>query len=205
MFLIDHPESGDALAIAPVVTPATIERVGTHVAYENPFIRVDLDDVVFPNGARGSYSRVTLGTGLGVVAVPYANFRGIPYLGFVEQHRYPIDEVTLEFPRGGSDDLSLSEAARELVEETGLTYQSGHLLGFIRPDTGILTTKVAVWQTSHLLQSIESRHVEDETGCRLRWYSHGEVLGLIRNGRISCGITLAAFALLAPTNALAAA
>ncbi|MCC3292880.1 NUDIX hydrolase [Arthrobacter sp. zg-Y1110] len=189
----DLPEAQQA---AGPPEDAVIRRVREHVDYENRFVTVHFDDVVFPNGAQGRYTRITTGAGLGVIAVPYANFRGIPYLGLVRQYRYPVGEFTLEFPRGGSDDLSLEEAARELVEETGLGFNSGRLLGTIRPDTGILDTEVAVWCTTHTLDGLDSGHVEDETGATVRWYSHGEVMGLVTNGKITCGMTLAALALI---------
>lgn len=176
--------------------PGTIERLDGRTVLENPFIRVDTDTVRFPNGAIGNYSTVTSGTGLGVIAIPFVNFRGNAHLGLVRQYRYPAGQFTLEFPRGGSEDLSLDEAARELVEETGLDYTSGTLLGTLRPDTGILTTEVAVWKTVHGKEHLRPGHVEDETGAKIEWYSYGELLGLIRGGKITCGMTLAALALL---------
>lgn len=176
--------------------PGTIERLDGETVLENPFIRVDTDTVRFPNGAIGKYSTITSGTGLGVIAIPFVNFRGIPHLGLVRQYRYPTGAFTLEFPRGGSEDLSLDEAARELIEETGLDYSSATRLGTLRPDTGILTTEVAVWKTVHGKEHLRPGHVEDETGAKVEWHSYGEILGLIRGGKITCGMTLAALSLL---------
>lgn len=182
--------------IQAAVVPGTIEKLAGETVLENAFIRVDTDSVRFPNGALGNYSTVTSGTGLGVIAVPFVNFRGTPHMGLVRQYRYPTGEFTLEFPRGGSDDLSLDEAARELIEETGLDYRSATRLGTLRPDTGILTTQVAVWKTIHGPEHLRPGYVEDETGAKVEWYSYGELLGMIRNGKITCGMTLAAFAML---------
>lgn len=196
---ITTPASTDFPSVEPPTAPSrdgSIRLIEKRLDYQNPFVSVCFDDVVFPSGAQGRYTVITSGTGLGVVAVPYATFRGLPYLGLVRQHRYPVGAFTLEFPRGGSDDLSLAEAARELVEETGLEFRSGALLGVLRPDTGLMDTQVAVWRTGHVLESLESNHVEDETGATVRWYSHGEVMGMVRGGQITCGITLAALAML---------
>lgn len=176
--------------------PGTIEKLEGQTVLENPFIKVDTDAVRFPDGTLGRYSVVTSGTGLGVIAIPFVNFRGIAHIGLVRQYRYPTGAFSLEFPRGGSDDLSLDEAARELIEETGLAYNSGTLLGTLRPDTGILTTEVAVWKTSHGMEHLRPGHVEDETGAKIEWYSYGEVLGLVRSGKITCGMTLAALGIL---------
>ncbi|WP_354214841.1 NUDIX hydrolase [Arthrobacter sp. UYCo732] len=183
-------------AIKAAAVPGTIERLEGSTVLENQFIRVDTDTVRFPNGTLGQYSVVTSGSGLGVLTIPFVNFRGIAHVGLVRQYRYPTGEFTLEFPRGGSDDLTLDEAARELIEETGLDYSSAALLGTIRPDTGILTTEVAVWKTFHGMEHLRPGHVEDETGAKIEWYSHGQLLGMIRNGKITCGMTLAALGLL---------
>ncbi|MEO3931436.1 NUDIX hydrolase [Micrococcaceae bacterium Sec7.4] len=179
-----------------------IRRIGGRTVLENRFIRVETDDVVFPNGDPGSYSVITSGTGMGVIVIPFANIHGQPHLGLVKQYRYPVKEFTLEFPRGGSKDLSLSEAARELVEETGLVVGSATQLGTIWPDTGILNTEVAVWKTSHDVQGLKLSHVEGETGGSFHWYSHGEIIGLMRQGQIRCGMTLAALALIEGMGAL---
>lgn len=188
--------TGISIAEDPPAEEGTIRRIKEHTDYENRFVTVHFDDVEFPNGAQGRYTRITTGTGLGVIAVPYTNVRGIPYLGLVRQYRYPVGDFTLEFPRGGSDDLSLAEAARELVEETGLDFVSGSALGTIRPDTGILDTVVAVWRTNHRLSDMDSVYVEEETGAKIQWFSHGEVMGLVRSGQITCGMTLAALLLM---------
>jgi ADP-ribose pyrophosphatase len=189
-------------APAPALEGAPIERLGGRTALENCFVRVDIDDVRFPDGAPGTYNTVTVGAGKGVVAVPVLPFRGSPYLGFVRQYRYPVKQFTLELPRGGSDDLSIGEAARELVEETGLAVGSSQLLGILRPDTGILTTEVAVWFVRAPRAEHLPTHHEAETGAALQWYGMGDVTGLIRSGAITCGITLAALAMLGASGAL---
>ncbi|WP_051441611.1 NUDIX hydrolase [Arthrobacter sp. H14] len=180
---------------APETADDIIRRIDGTISYRNPFIRVVTDQVIFPDGSGGQYSTVSSGTGLGVVAVPVANFRGQLYLGLVRQFRYPVGDHTLEFPRGGSDDLSSAEAGRELFEETGLIFDSARLLGEIRPDTGVQTTRVAVWETRHRISTVDIHHREEESGATAHWYSHGEVTGMIRQGKIVCGITLSCMAM----------
>lgn len=184
------------------ISEQPIQRISGRTVLENRYIRVDTDDVVFPNGAPGEYSVITSGTGVGVIVIPTLDFRGCLHLGLVRQYRYPVKEFTLEFPRGGSTNLGLAEAARELAEETGLHATTAVHLGNIWPDTGILDTKVAVWKTSHPSDGIKPEHVEDESGARVQWYTHGEIVGLIRAGRIRCGMTLAALALIDGVGAL---
>lgn len=61
---------------------------------------LSFDDVLFPNGTKGRYLRITAGTALDGVAVPDSNFRGLAYRGLVRQYRYPVGKFTLEVPRG---------------------------------------------------------------------------------------------------------
>lgn len=180
-----------------ISTARTIERLETCPAYANPFMDVSFDAVVFPDGSRGRYSVVTAGTGRGVVVVPVARSRGIHYLGLVSQYRYPVKDFTLEFPRGGAEEADEQAAAlRELREETGLVADGIKRLGSIQPDTGLLSTKISVWRTMHHVASPVSLHIEPETGCSLQWVAAGAFPGLIANGKITCGITLAAYAFL---------
>ncbi|MEH0110626.1 NUDIX hydrolase [Tersicoccus sp. MR15.9] len=191
--------------MAPTATstdpdPDRITRLGGATTLANAYLRVDTDDVIFPDGRPGTYNTVTVAEGNGVVAVPTTRWRGLGYVGLVEQYRYPLGRATLEFPRGGSLDGSFEEAARELVEETGLVATTGRKLGVVHPDTGILTNEVSVWLTSHETGTLHPAHVEPETGARFRWFGVGEFDGLIANGKITCGITLAAFAMLGIRN-----
>lgn len=181
--------------------PGLIERLDGLTVLSNGFVKVDTDEVRFPNGAVGNYSTVTSGSGLGVIAVPFVNFRGTAYLGLVRQYRYPIGYHTMEFPRGAALSLAVEEVARELAEETGLQYRSAARVGTLRPDTGLLTTEVAVWKTVHDATDVRPDHLERETGATVHWFSLGEVTGMIAAGKITCGMTLAAFALMSATNA----
>lgn len=198
--VIEAPVAPATVPAAPAPASDIIEQLESFTVLSNGFVKVDTDRVRFPNGAIGNYSKVTSGAGLGVLAVPFVNYRGSAYIGLVRQYRYPIGYHTLEFPRGGSLTLGLEEAARELAEETGLQYRSATRVGTLRPDTGLLTTEVAVWKTVHQATDIRPDHIEHETGATVHWFSHGEVLGMIAGGKITCGMTLAAFALMTATN-----
>lgn len=54
---------------------------------------------------------------------------------FVTQHRYAVDEVTLEFPAGKKEvgESALDTAKREIVEETGYSGKDWFYLGKIYP------------------------------------------------------------------------
>lgn len=161
------------------------------MVHTTPFITVQETPVVFPNGQSGAYSRVNPGT-FGGVVIPRRVVRGIAEFGLVQQHRFAIDRVTYEFPRGGTRDLGAGEALRELIEETGIFAEASAAisLGTIHADTGLLATTIGVWLLS--VQQHVAGHVEAETGARTRWVSRGELAHLVASDALTCGISLAA-------------
>jgi 8-oxo-dGTP pyrophosphatase MutT (NUDIX family) len=86
--------------------------------YENPWIVVQHDEVIHPDGSEGIYGVVKFKNyAVGIVAVDSES-----NVTLVGQHRYPFDEYSWEIPEGGSPILEdpLANAKRELEEETGL-------------------------------------------------------------------------------------
>lgn len=163
--------------------------------YETPFLQLDRDIVEFPNGAVGEYSIVHQGIGLGAVAIPFTSYRGMGYIGLARQYRYPVGSETIEFPRGGTDTLESNEAAREVVEEMGFHPRDMKYLGEFHPDSGLLSSKVGAWVAFAPSSALTEKYVESETGLRPEWVTEGAFEGLVLNGHITCGITLAAYAL----------
>lgn len=171
----------------------TIEK--NKSVYETPFLQLDRDLVEFPNGVVGEYSIVHQGIGLGAVAIPFTSYRGIGYIGLARQYRYPLGRETVEFPRGGTKNLESAEAAREVVEEMGFNPSTMKYLGSINPDSGLLSSKVGAWVAFAPSGALTKKYVESETGLRSEWVTEGAFEGMVLNGHITCGITLAAYAL----------
>lgn len=168
--------------------------------FKNDYATVDSVLAFRADGEEYQHLRITSGKGLGGIAIPTVNLRGMEYFAMVKQYRPVLGEETLEFPRGGTDSLNAAETIRELVEETSLEplkKLAPLRLGIIYPDTGILTTKVSVWQIAinpHSVKLAEG-YIENESNAEHEWLSAGEIRGAIKNGRIRCSMTLAAFAL----------
>lgn len=162
--------------------------------YENRFISILQNPVRFPNGVEGTYSTIVTGSGYGAVVVPIVIKNGETFLGIVHQHRYPVDKFTLEFPRGGADDLTADGANIEIGEELGQDALSTELIGTVNPDTGILSTEVGVWVATMDESILETEHLEDITGLKPLWIKEKDFLNHIVAGEITCGITLAAYA-----------
>jgi 8-oxo-dGTP pyrophosphatase MutT (NUDIX family) len=173
-----------------------IRRLDGEIVFESRFITHRLDDVEFPNGVQGKYSVIGATEGYGVVAVPVLNYRGINYIGLVEQFRYPLGRQSLELVRGGALEPTAAEAGRELQEETGMVPGSAEFLGAINPDTGILSTEVSVYLFRQRPEDKDIVFQEQDSGALTSWYMMADVMRLVHNGDIRCGITLASLLLL---------
>jgi 8-oxo-dGTP pyrophosphatase MutT (NUDIX family) len=96
----------------------------TNVAYENPWVRIEHNEVVDPSGNPGIYGVVRpRNWALGVVPV----FDNGDIL-LVGQYRYALSSYSWEIPEGGGakGTAILDSIQRELAEETG--YRAAHWL-----------------------------------------------------------------------------
>jgi 8-oxo-dGTP pyrophosphatase MutT (NUDIX family) len=87
--------------------------------YENPWIRIEEDQVIRPNGTEGIYGKVLFkNKAIGIIPLDEELNTWL-----VGQFRYTLNEYSWEIPTGGvplTED-TLEGAKRELKEETGLT------------------------------------------------------------------------------------
>ncbi|MEL6276555.1 MAG: NUDIX hydrolase [Bacteroidota bacterium] len=98
----------------------------TQTAYENPWIKIEHNEVVNPSGGDGIYGVVRFkNQAIGIVPI---DEEGNTYL--VGQWRYPLQEYHWEIPEGGcpKGENPLDTAKRELKEETGLVAEQWEFL-----------------------------------------------------------------------------
>ena len=117
---------------------------------------------------------------------------------FLEQSRIATGYTqTLEFPRGSRDEgeTPLDCAAREFREEIALdlTPTSFKYLGEVRPDTGLLSSRVAVFCVKASIDESTMDISDESVGFRLA--PMADIPNLLRSNAITCGITLAALCL----------
>lgn len=172
-----------------------IVRVREIVAYENRFVRVFDDEVVFPGGTAGRYLRVTPPNDQPGVAVLAESSDGC--IGLVRSYRYAVDEWQWAVPRGFPHDPDpLITAAAELGEELGVTGPAElTLLGEVTPDSGLLSHRVAL---VHARVAEKSTHTLDELEiAEIRWVPKQDLLADIAAGKVHDAFTLSAMTLAA--------
>lgn len=177
------------------------------ILFKSDFVTVDTVPARTPQGIKYDHTRVTPRSPYGGIVIPFYTEPQNPFfgrrqnlhLGFVRQFRPVIGHESLEFPRGATADLGSEEAARELVEELGLSSAPLTLtpIGRLRPDTGLLSTEVGVWAVRLSPEDVKrSQNYEEEfSGARPEWHGHESALKQVAEGAITCGMTLAALAM----------
>lgn len=174
-------------------SPAPIERTRAVEVYGNRYGRLYDDEVISPAGGTGRYLRWKWESD-GVVVVP----RQADRFALVAMYRYPIGDVSLEFPRGARKpgEHVTAAAVRELREETGLAGIDLRILGRVHADTGLIESAIDVVSvevpsacpgkaTPEMMESITEP----------RWLTWAEIGVEMTSGRITCGVTLSALAL----------
>ncbi|NMR20686.1 NUDIX hydrolase [Cellulomonas fimi] len=168
----------------------------SRVAYENPWIRVREDEVTRPDGTSGVYGVMEV-LSPAVFVVPITDDDEVV---LVEVERYTTGP-SLEVPAGGSDGEDLLLAAqRELREETGLVAASWQQIGRMFALNGVCHAPEHVFVARGLRAADEgARHAAavaseqaEEGITAVRRVPWAEVIGLVRDGTITDGETVAA-------------
>lgn len=131
--------------------------------YDNPWIKVEENQVINPSGNPGIYGVVHFkASAVGVV--PYEDGK----IWMVGQYRYPLNRYSWEIPEGGGspDESPLDAAKRELLEETGLTaahyeplYEM-HLSNSVSDEWGIVYLATGLSEGIAMPEDTEELHVK---------------------------------------------
>ncbi|MBK6264671.1 NUDIX hydrolase [Marivirga sp. S37H4] len=164
------------------------KKISSEIKYENPWIKVEEDQVINPSGGESIYGRVHFkNIAIGIIPI---DEDGNTWL--VGQYRYPLNEYSWEIPEGGSpegEDL-LATAKRELKEETGLT--ASHWEQFMRIHTSnSVSDEVGYVFLARGLTEGETEFEETEE-LKIKKLPLQEALEMVMRGEISDSISMAA-------------
>lgn len=139
----------------------TWQKLSTRNIYENPWIKVEEDQIINPAGKAGIYGKVLFkNKAIGILAI---DNEGFIYL--VGQFRYPLNEYSWEIPEGGcpiGEENPIEAAKRELKEETGLIAEKWSLLNRIHTSNSVTDEEGFIFLAENLSQhSAEPEETED--------------------------------------------
>jgi 8-oxo-dGTP pyrophosphatase MutT (NUDIX family) len=156
--------------------------------YKNPWITVTEYDVINPGGGKGIYGKVHFrNTAVGVIVL---DDEMNTYL--VGQYRFALNAYSWEIPEGGSpvDEDILTNAKRELLEETGLIAENWHLLLQMHLSNSVSDEVAFVYLATGLTQ--HKPCPEETEQLTLKKLPFEEAWQMVRDGLITDSMSVAA-------------
>jgi 8-oxo-dGTP pyrophosphatase MutT (NUDIX family) len=173
--------------------PTPIRRARAESVYTGRFGTLFDDHVIAPAGTAGRHLRWRWPCH-GVVAVACHGDR----IAFVPAYRYAIGGVSLELPRGGVEPEERPEpaACRELAEEAGVVGTAAETIGTLYSETALIENPLTVVRVAVEAPGTDGARPEEmESFGAPVWLDRAGVAAAVADGRIRCGVTLAALAL----------
>jgi ADP-ribose pyrophosphatase len=120
---------------------------GTQEVYQDPWIHLQVDQVIRPDGNPGTYCTVRLKAGVCVIAMD-----GDRNVFLTREFHYAVGRVTIEGVSGGIEDgeTALSTAERELKEELGIVANRFTSLGVVDPFTAAILSPTELFLAEEL-------------------------------------------------------
>lgn len=170
--------------------PRKFKKINSRIVYKNPWIKVREDAVVRPDGKRGIYGFLEKAAGNFIIAIDNHNF-----IYLINEYRYPVKKIILQLPAGVIDSKNIvHEAKKELYEETGIVASRWKKIGGFYVAPGHETTYINVFVAEKLdLSKLKVSNQEGNEGIiKITRTSLPKLKKIVLQGKIKCGITLAA-------------
>lgn len=161
-------------------------KLSGEVKYENPWIKVEEDQVLNPAGNPGIYGKVHFkNIAIGVIPV---DDEGNTWI--VGQYRYPLNEYSWEIIEGGGKIGvdPLESAQRELLEEAGIVAEEWELLSKVHLSNSV-SDEVGLIYIARKLTFKEAIPEETEQ-LQLKKIQVKELIQMAMEGRITDSLSL---------------
>lgn len=158
--------------------------VRSNDVYRDPWIAVQVDDVIRPDGNPGIHSIIHLKPGVCVVARDADG-----WVHLTEEFHYAVGRVTMEGVSGGIEpgEEPLTTARRELREELGIVAETWTDLGVVDPFTANVVSPTRLYLAEQIV-FVETAHEGTELIRRVQAPLR-EAVEMVWNGTITHGPT----------------
>ena len=166
------------------------------IAYESPWRYMLVDLVRNETGQLFAYERIVPVKTGGVAILPiYEEDKMV----LVKQYRHPTQCWNWEIPRGFGEGAALTamqNAAKELLEETGIKMAKFSHLGKLSPDSGLTSDQIDLFLAEIKEPNVTLNEKEEtEAITKVKLFPLDEVKKLIVKGEITDSFTLSALGL----------
>jgi ADP-ribose pyrophosphatase len=154
--------------------------LGSKQVYRDPWIEVQVDDVIRPDGRPGTHSIIRIKSGATVIALDETQ-----HVYLTEEFHYGVGRVTIEGVSGGNEppEDSLATARRELQEEIGIVADRWTEMGVVDPFTANVHSPTRLYLAEEL-RLVDATREGTETMHRLR-VPLAEAVRMVWDGRIT--------------------
>lgn len=168
-------------------------RLSSRDIYQNPWIKIEEDQVLNPNGGEGIYGLVKFqNRAIGIIPIDDQG-----YTWLVGQYRYALNRYSWEIPMGGQPLNESPEAGahRELAEETGLRADSMQEILRIDISNCVTDEEGIVFVAEQLSQG--ATQFDETEQLSLKRLPLQEAIKMASDGRIRDGLSVTALLKLA--------
>ena len=161
--------------------------INSKVVYQNPWIRVEEDAVIRPDGKPGIFGVVSMIPGISVVPMDEKE-----HVYLTQEFHYAVGRVTIEAISGGIDidESRLNAAKRELKEETGMSAKKWIYLGAVDPFTTVIKSPNYIYLAKGLIKG--QSKLEGTEKIKVIRIPYKKALHLLKNNKITHSATVVA-------------
>ena len=174
-------------AMAGVDEHLVERRIRSDIVYEGHFLKVRRDEILLPSGKTASREHVVHPGAVMIVPVTDDG-----RLVVERQHRYPLDQVLLEFPAGKLDpgETSLHCAQRELREETGFRAREWAYAGHLHNAPAYSNEFIDIWLARGLVAG--AQELDDGEFLEVLSMTESELVAQSASGQLTDAKTMVA-------------